>query len=323
MSPQSRWPSLRDAPAPTSAVHIGSHRVSAATLEVRAGRPVVTAHVSEPLPGGALVPSLTGQNARDRAAVVTALTRVLDGVGRPRRVGLIIPDPVAKVSLVRLAQVPARANDLDQVLRWQVRKTAPFPVEDAQVTHTAGSRTPEGQEFVVALAKRDVIAEYEGLCASAGAHAGLVDLHTLNVVNAVLAGPSAPAGDWLLVTVAPDYASIVIVRESHLILFRSRGADAEGTLTDLVHQTAMYYEDRLEGSGFSRVMLSGGTDASGHADVTLLRRSVEERLNLPVEGVDVSAAAALADRITPGATLVDTLAPLVGLLRRDHPAARA
>ena len=55
------------------------------------------------------MPSLTAANIHDRAAVVAALDRVLERVGRPRRIGLVVPDSVAKVSLVRFEQVPARA----------------------------------------------------------------------------------------------------------------------------------------------------------------------------------------------------------------------
>ena len=74
----------------------------------------------------------------------------------------------------------------------------------------------------VSLARREVIQEYEGVCSELGAHAGLVDLATFNVVNAVLATPPSPTGDWLLVNVAADYASIAILRGEHLIFFRNR-----------------------------------------------------------------------------------------------------
>ena len=158
---------------------------------------------------------------------------------------------------MRFEQVPPRAQDLDQLVRWQVRKTAPFAIEDAQVSYVPGLRAEDGQEFVVSLARRDVVQEYEGLCAEAGAHAGLVDLATFNVINAVLAGAAAPSADWLLVNIAPDYASIALLRGPHLIFFRNRAADTDGTLADLVHQTAMYYEDRLKGAGFARVILAG------------------------------------------------------------------
>ena len=170
------------------------------------------------------------------------------------------------------------------------------------------------------MAKRDVIEEYETLCAEAGAHAGIVDLSTLNVINAVLAGADVPVADWLLVNASADFASIALLRGSDLILFRSRAADSDGTLADLVHQTTMYYEDRLKGVGFSRVIFAGaqaaGTTVGG--SIEELRRSLETRLTTPVEGVDPRSAAALTDRISAAPALLDTLAPLVGLLLRDR-----
>jgi type IV pilus assembly protein PilM len=311
---------LRNGPAPGAAVEITSGRVSAATLEWRGDQAVVAAHASEPLPDGVLIPALAALNVHDRASVGAALGRVLDHVGRPKRVGLVIPDVVAKVSLVRFEQVPSRAQDLEQLLRWQVRKSAPFPIEEAQLAYVPGIRVPEGQEFIVALARRAVVEEYEGLCAEAGAHAGLVDLTTFNVVNAVLASGPPPAADWLLVNVAADYASIALMRGSDLVFFRNRGADADGTLADLVHQTAMYYEDRLGGAGFARVMLAGASASSVRlaGDLEQVRRSLEERLAQPVDTVDPRTAAAIADRITASPGLLDTLAPLVGLLLRDR-----
>src|SRR5262249_52822655 len=144
---------------------------------------------------------------------------------------------------------------------------------------------------------------------------GLVDISTFNVVNSVVAGTDLPAGDWLLVNTASDYASIAILRGPNLVFFRSRAADADGTLADLVHQTAMYYEDRLQGAGFTRVVLAG---VGARQDLDQVRRTLEERLTTPVETVDPRPAAALTDRISAAAALLDTLAPLVGLLLRDR-----
>ena len=312
--------SLYDSPAPGAAIEIAASRVSAASLEWRGGQPVVAAHASEPLPPGALVPTLTSANTHDRAAVLRALTAVVERVGRPRRVGLVVPDVVAKVSLVRFERVPSKAQELDQLVRWQVRKSAPFAIEEAQVSYVPALRADEGQEFVVSLARRSVIEEYEGLCAEVGAHAGIVDLSTVNIINAVLAGSAAPAGDWLLVNVASDYTSIALLRGASLIFFRNRAADTEGTLADLVHQTAMYYEDRLKGAGFARVILAGaGAAPIEHApEIEEARRSLEDRLQTTVEAVDPRAAAALTDRIVAGPALLDALAPLVGLLLRDR-----
>src|SRR5262245_43733530 len=100
--------SLGDAAGPSAAVELTTSRVSGAVLDRGAGRAAIGAHAVEPLPDGALVASLTSPNLVDAAAVGQALGRVLERLGRPGRIALVIPDPVAKVSLVKFEQVPAR-----------------------------------------------------------------------------------------------------------------------------------------------------------------------------------------------------------------------
>src|SRR5262245_2831955 len=223
----SLFTSLREASAPGVAVEIAAGRVSGASLDWRGGQAVVAEHAVELLPDGALVPGLNGTNTHDRAAVTTAINRVMEKLGRPRRIGLVIPDVVAKVSILKFEKIPSRLPDLEQLVRWQVRKAAPFPIEEAQVSFVNGQRLPDGQELIVSLARRSVIEEYEQLCAEAGAQAGLVDLATFNVINAAMAGSAPPAGDWLLVNMAADYASIAILRGSDLMFFRSRSGESE------------------------------------------------------------------------------------------------
>lgn len=305
-------------PPPDAAVEIAPERVSAVAVSSRGGGLVISAHATEPLPAGAVVPSLTATNMADRAVVTGALRHVMDRLGvRANRVALVIPDNAARVSLIRFEQVPARREDLEQLVRWQVRKSAPFPLEEACVSYTPSARAADGgREFVVALARTSVVREYEGVCEEVGSYAGLVDVATLSLLNLFLAAPSAPSGDWLLVHVRPEYTSIAILRGEDVIFFRNRPEGDEGTLGDLVHQTAMYYEDRLSGRGFARVLLAGG----GHADRRLddVRRSLEERLGVPVESVDPTRIAALTDRITASADLVNVLGPLVGMLMRTR-----
>lgn len=323
MSVLHRFLSLREARVPSAALEVAANYVCAAALDLGGSRPTVTSHAVEPLPTGAVVPSLTGTNIVDRRATLAAVKNVLEIVGRPRRIALILPDTVAKVSLIKFEKTPTSAADLEQLIRWQMRKAAPFPIEDSQVSYVPGAQHADGREFLVSLARRAVITEYEDLCQEVGAHAGLVDISTFNVVNAVLAG-GAVAGDWLLVNVAAESTTIMILRRSDPIFFRNRLADADGSLADLVHQTAMYYEDRLQGTGFGRVLLCGAAAASGgrpSADVDRMRHGLETRLSMAVETVDARHAVNLGDRIGAGQALLDALAPVVGALVRERSAA--
>lgn len=314
--------SLVDRRGPTAAIEIAGHRVSGARLEYRGGKPVVAAYAVEPLPDGAVVPALTSTNIRQRPVVLAALDRVLTEIGRPRRVGLVVADPVSKVSLVRFQQVPARQNELEQLIRWQVKKTAPFPLEEAQLSYAAGSLSSEGREFLVSVARRDLVAEYESVCTEAGTHAGIIDLSTFNVVNAVLATRRADNDDWLVVNAAPEWASLAIIRGADVILFRSRAAEGDESLADLVHQTSMYYEDRLSGAGFGRVLVCGAGDGQTvEPQLETLRETLRGRLHTAVESVDILRAVTLADRISAGSPLTDALTPLVGLLLRGQAAA--
>jgi Tfp pilus assembly PilM family ATPase len=169
---------------------------------------------------------------------------------------------------------------------------------------------------VVALARRDVVTEYESVCAAVGAHAGLVDLATLSLLNLFAAAAPAPTGDWLVVHMRPDYTSLAIMRGEDMIFFRNRHEGDDESLPDLVHQTAMYYEDRLAGQGFTRVLLGGTGRVVGAVD--LARRSLEERLGVRVEPIDPTTAAGLTDRIVATPDLMDLLAPLVGMLLRTR-----
>ncbi len=108
-----------------------------------------------------------------------------------------------------------------------------------------------------------------------------------------------------------------MLRDGHLIFYRTRGDEAEGSVADLVHQTAMYYEDRLRGQRFGRVLLSGGSSVAG-ADG--LRRELSDRLGLEVIAVDPFHAASAAARLGASPSLADALAPAIGILLREKAA---
>ncbi len=268
---------------PDVAIEIDAAHVSAARLTWRGSAATVAAHTLEPLAAGLVVPTLAAPNITDVSAVGRAVAQAIGRLGRRvSRAALVIPDTAAKVSLVRFDNVPPRPADLLELVKWQVRKSAPFPLEQGVLSFSPGAKTPEGgQEFVVTVARSDVIQQYEQACAHAGVHVGLLDLATSSIINAVLAGASTPSGDWLLVHTTELYTTLAVLRDGHLIFFRNRAEESEGSLADVVHQTAMYYEDRLKGGGFSHVLLSGSAVVPGGAEA--VRCSLEDRLGIRVE----------------------------------------
>jgi hypothetical protein len=171
-------------------------------------------------------------------------------------------------------------------------------------------------------ARRETVREYEGACDDAGIYAGLVDLSTLSLINLYLAGGgTGGSGDWLIVHMRTDYTSIAILRGADLIFFRTRPEGEEETLSDVVHQTAMYHQDRLGGHGFARVFAGGAARTAGTIETA--RADLEARLGHAVERLDPSSAAAFTERITAGDDQLSALAPLIGMLLRARKAAAA
>jgi len=294
------------------AIEIASRRVTVLSVGRTSGGPAVTAHATEPLPPGAVTPSLVGPNIAATGVVADALKRALDraGLRAERRAALVVPDAIARVSLLTFQQVPAKAADLDQLIRWQMKKGTPFPLEEAQVTHLPAHSGEGGTTFAAVVARRDVIAQYEAVTEAAGIHAGLVDLSSFNVMNAIMAAGATSTSDWLVVCLAPEGTTLAILRGTQLMFYRHRAAVEAEPLSSLVHQTAMYHEDRLGGSRFSRVWVSGTSD-----DV---RDDIGGRLGLAAEPVDVRPAANVT---AESMDVLDALAAGVGVLLRDRKAA--
>jgi hypothetical protein len=315
MSPLPDW--LRT-PPPALGLHLDAQRVTAVLVDRAPPSPIVRAVASAALPPGAIVPSLTAANVLQRDVVVQAVRAVVEQVGgRPRRVALAIPDTAAKVSLLAFEHLPDSPRDLEQLIRLQLRKTVPFPVEDAQVTWSRGGEHDGSTTLVVTAMRRDIVQAYEGVCAAAGLHAGIVDLATFNVINlALLGGGAARAvpGDTLLVHVTATYASIALLRDGALIFFRTRHNDAAEPVADVVHQTRMFYEDRLSGRGFARVLLVAGPDLP---DREGLSRNLGTLFDAPVTPLALDGIVGFGDRVSASDGLVGQIAAPTGLVLRE------
>lgn len=322
MSRQGLFASSFGSPLPEAALEISAEAVTACAVTSRGRDVAVQAYAVEPIGAGVVTPSMTSRNVNDSAALVRAVAAAVEHLGtHPVRLALVLPDLAGRVSLVRFDRIPERREDLDQLVRWQLRKSSPFPVDDACLSYVPSVQAPDGSgEMFVVMARREIVREYESACEEAGLHPGIVDLSTLSVLNLFLAEGTKDGGDWLLVHMRPEYTSLAIMRGEHVIFYRNRPEGDEDSLADVVHQTTMYYQDRLSGQGFARVLLGGTGRTAGALDIA--RKSLEERLGVAVEAIDPTRAAPLTDRISATPGLLAALAPLVGmLLRTRHEAA--
>ena len=222
---------------------------------------MISGYAAEPLPAGAVEPALNAVNVHDAAALTRRIRTALDKISpRPRRIALVLPDTVAKVSLIRFEKVPAKVQDLDQLIRWQVRKAAPFRIEDAQVSWVPGvALDGGGREFVVTVARqrRDRRATSRR-AKRPGRTPGVVDLASFNLMNAVLAAtPTARRATGCSSTSAPTTRrSPSCAGPTSCSSATAARPGRRSSRTSFI-RPSMYHEDRLGGGGFARVVLTG------------------------------------------------------------------
>lgn len=301
-------------PSPDATIEITATRVSGLVLDVRGGRPAVTAVAAEALRPDVVTPGFVTLNVHDAGALADTVKLVAGRLGgRVRRVALVLPDAVARVSLVRLEQVPSRREDLARLIQWQVKKGVPFPADEARVSFVPASTGTAGFEFLATVVRAGVVAEYERACAQAGLQAGIVDTASTSAINLRLAG-APPSGDWLLVHVREDACAVAVLRDDRVLFFRSRSEDDRLGVGDFVHQAVMYYQDRLEGKGFRAAYLAGGSAAELATDT--IRHEVEERLGAPASWLEPDAFATLPSGASSAGATRDVLTPLLGMALR-------
>ena len=169
---------------PSVAVELAHRRVTVVEVGRGGSGLAVVGYASEALPDEAIQPSLAGVNIPDVAPVADAVRRAAEraGVRAASRVALIVPDSIARVSLLPFEQMPAKAADVEQLVRWQLKKATPFPIEDAQVSWMQAHRTAQGPVLAGVVARVRLAARGD----VAGGH---VDADWPGTVPDVLAQP--------------------------------------------------------------------------------------------------------------------------------------
>lgn len=243
---------------PALACEIFSDRVVAARLAE--SRQHLELHTSRQLPAEAVKPSLTNPNVLDGATLSGRIEEALSALSaRSRDVIAVIPDAAARVVLLDFEQMPESPEEATGVLRFRLKKSLPFDVEEAVISHHS-HRSPEGLKVVAVVMLAGVRDEYENAFVRAGYSPGIVlpsMLAALGVVDA-----DSPT---MVIKVGQGCATVAIVDQNQLRLVRRLEiASHDGLdpvrLADEVYPSLVFFEDQF-GASVQRVLVGGAASA--------------------------------------------------------------
>ncbi len=295
----SRW--LGAQPHPDLVCQIGAERVAMA----RWGLHRLEAFAEEALPPGALRPSPSQPNLADAEAVTQAVGRAVERVrGARHEAVVLLPDPIVRIFLLGFESFPRKASDAAPLLRWRLRKSVPFPVEETLLSWSEQRSADGNLEVVTAVARESVIREYEELLRKAGLEPGVVLGETLSALPLVEDGPAV-----LLVRLGGVGLTTAIVDAGRLALYRCTELGVQPdpqALLDEIFPAVAFFQDRAQ-RNVESVRLSGMESYGSE-----LRRRLEKELGCPVGLLGENGPES--DRLPEGAAdlLSRQLAPLVG-----------
>lgn len=253
---------LRPPVIPFSVGFCSGHLCLAETGRVPGGGPYLKAFADAPLPGRDRTPTLTDSNLESPGAVAARLDALVRQAGVDLNwCNLLLPDRAARVSILPDEVTASRRSEQDEHLRWRLRKTLPYPVEEARLDWTS---LPDidgvpAQILVVAVRER-VLRRYEEVVEALGARVGAVSLESFAVFD--LCAPQAPGADWAVLEVSRDGFVLLAARRGRPIFYRCKSYhmppdDPEAALEGELVPSMEYYRGKLGGGGLARVYLCG------------------------------------------------------------------
>jgi type IV pilus assembly protein PilM len=211
---------------------------------------------------GTVVVSPVEDNLLRADAVSAAISRVAaSGASKAaasskkrKPAAVILPDYAARVTVLDFDSFPSSIEEQNSLVRFRVKKTIPFDIDSAAVSHHVQPHPASKKVDVIAVTVAlEVIARYEALFRSSGFQPGVVTTSALAALNLYRG-----EGVAVLAKVSGRALTVSVISSNIVKLFRCVALEeaSEEEILGVLHPTFAYVEDEL-GSPVSRLITCG------------------------------------------------------------------
>ena len=177
----------------------------------------ITSHVVRPLPAGVLDPAFDKANITDPAGLEKAVREAAFALGPAGgAVSLLLPEACLRVFVLTFEALPSAAAEREEILRWRLNKLVPFKPGDMRLSYDVVKSNGQAK-VLVALARTDVVREYESLFDRLGLKIRTVGVPVLNLLNLVRL---EPPGHAMIANIEEDALGLLAVLDGEVSLYR-------------------------------------------------------------------------------------------------------
>jgi len=228
---------------------------------------------TEELPPDGFQSGLLGGPLREPAAFSAAVGRLVGRIGAPvKEASLTVPDAWLRVAFAEAEELPARAAERAEVLRWKLKRLVPFKVDELRVDGALVPPLPAQEEpnrLLLGFALEPLLAQVEDAFRAAGVRLGRITGESLAALAALelptaRSGGRADEADGALTALAlvdDGGWTLVIARGGAPLLHRYKpaatgaGADAGRLVVRDLALTRNFLAEQAPGSTLERVLL--------------------------------------------------------------------
>ena len=179
------------------------------------------------LPRDAFHSGLLGGPLRDWAVfkeIVGTLLRGVPGGAKIKEASLVIPDAWLRVAFTESGDLPKSSEQLDEVLRWKLRRLVPFRVDELRVSAAEVPPLPDQEEprrLLLGFGVEQLLAQIEDAFAAHGIRLGQISNESLSMLSSL----NVSQADELTALALVDEAgyTLVFVRAGAPVLHRYKG----------------------------------------------------------------------------------------------------
>lgn len=216
-------------------------------------------YTARSLAAGTLQARMAEENIGNADQLRQAVSDALTTVGaKTHDIIAILPDASVRIALLEFDTLPDRKQDVDGVIRFRLKKSLPFDVDQAALSYDVLKKNGK-VHVIAAIVLSSVLAEYETLFRDLGYAPGVVLPSTLASLGNV-----SETDPVLVIKADASATSLAIVANGELMLFRTLenqgGIVPTGEmLANDVHASLVFFQDTYN-MRVDRILVGGLID---------------------------------------------------------------
>jgi len=208
---------------------------------------VYASHQHVELPASLFGVGPLGAPLRDAQIFGEQVQQIVNSLEGPLKdASLVLPDRWLRLNFTEITTLPRRPPDIQDVLRFKLKRLVPFRVEDLRVSATEVQPFPNQEEprrLLLGFAIDALMAQLEDAFAAAGVELGLITNTTLALIASLEHNLSAQ-DLAALITVQPGAYTVCYFQAGEPLLYRYK------TLPENAHPSSSVRRDLRLTSGF-------------------------------------------------------------------------